>query len=90
MLWPYSRMALCINTNHSYGKGLKVAKKTAEYAILKRVDGRYAVKSVNNKFINGDDKVTVLIAEGLRSAPAPKSDEPAAEEAASAEASAAE
>jgi hypothetical protein len=51
---------------------MKVEKKTAEYTILKRSDGRYAVKSSKNKFVNGDDKVAILIAEGLRAAPAPK------------------
>lgn len=66
---------------------MKVEKKTAEYTILKRSDGRYAVKSNKNKFINGDDKVAILIAEGLRSAPTPKAAEPATEtdEAAAAE-----
>ncbi len=60
---------------------MKVEKKTAEYTILKRSDGRYAVKSNKNKFVNGDDKVAILIAEGLRTAPAPKPEAPAAEEA---------
>jgi hypothetical protein len=58
---------------------MKVEKKTAEYTILKRSDGRYAVKS-KNKFINGDDKVAILIAEGLRAAPTPKPEAPAAAE----------
>ncbi len=69
---------------------MKVEKKTAEYTILKRSDGRYAVKSAKNKFINGDDKVAILITEGLRAAPTPKPEEPAAEEAASDEEPAAE
>lgn len=59
---------------------MKVEKKTAEYTILKRSDGRYAVKSSKNKFVNGDDKVAILIAEGLRAAPTPKPEAPAAED----------
>lgn len=60
---------------------MKLAKKTAEYIVLERADGRYAVKGADGKFINGDDKVNILIAEGLRKAPEPKPAEPEAEEA---------
>ncbi len=49
-----------------------VEKKTAEYTVLKRSDGRFAVKNSKNKFINGEEKVAILIAEGLLTAPAPK------------------
>lgn len=65
---------------------MKVAKKTAEYTVFSRADGRYAVKGKNNKFINGDDKVAILVAEGLRAAPTPKpevAEEAPAEDAAS-------
>lgn len=61
---------------------MKFAKRTAEYVVLKRADGRYAVKGADGKFINGDDKVNILIAEGLRTAPEPKAEAPAPEEAA--------
>ena len=54
---------------------MKLAKKTAEYVVLTRADGRYAVKGTDGKFINGDDKVNILIAEGLRKAPGPKAAE---------------
>ena len=62
---------------------MKVEKKTAEYTVLKRSDGRFAVKNSKNAFINGEEKVAILIAEGLLTAPAPKAVEeaPAEEEA---------
>lgn len=65
---------------------MKVEKKTAEYTVLKRSDGRFAVKGNNKKFINGEEKVKILIAEGLLAAPAPKAVEEPAEEAAAEEA----
>lgn len=58
---------------------MKLAKKTAEYVVLTRADGRYAVKAANGQFIHGDEKVNILIAEGLRTAPEPKPVEPEAE-----------
>ena len=60
---------------------MKVVKKTAEYTIFQRNDERYAVRGSNRKWINGDDKVAILIKEDLRKAPEPKPAEPAAEEA---------
>ncbi len=64
---------------------MQVEKKTAEYTVFKRADGRYAVQGKDKKFINGDDKVKLLIEEGLLTAPAPKTEEPAAAEAATEE-----
>ena len=55
---------------------MKTIKKTAEYTILKRTDGRYAVQGNNKKFINGEDKVKILTEEGLLTVPAPKPAEP--------------
>ncbi len=60
---------------------MKLEKKTAEYTILKRADGRFAVKGENNTFINGEDKVAILQAEGLLAKPEPKAEEAPAEEA---------
>ena len=59
---------------------MQVTKTTAEYTVFKRADGRYAVKGKNKKFINGEDKVKILIEEGLLKAPEPKAEEPVAEE----------
>jgi hypothetical protein len=50
---------------------MKVVKKTAEYTIYQRGDDRYAVKDARKKAVNGDDKVRILVAEGLLSVAAP-------------------
>lgn len=48
-------------------------KKTAEYTILQKTSGRYAVKSrKTKKMINGDDKQAILVAEALITLPTPK------------------
>ncbi len=60
---------------------MKVVKKSAEYTVFKRRDGRYAVRGSNAKWINGDAKVEILYKEALLKKPEPKP-EPAAEEAA--------
>ena len=55
---------------------MKLVKKTAEYSIYQRNDKRYAVKGANKKWINGDDKVGILIQEKLAKALEPKPAEP--------------
>jgi len=40
-------------------------KKTSEYTISKRRDDRYAVVDANKKPVNGEEKVKILLAEGL-------------------------
>lgn len=50
-----------------------------DYKIQKKRSGRYAVVGRNGKFINGDEKLKILITEGLVKAAAPK--EKAAEQA---------
>ena len=62
---------------------MQVVKRTDEYSILKRGDGRYAVRGVGRAFVHGEEKVKILEAAGLitlspKKAPEP---EPAAEEA---------
>jgi len=72
---------------------MKLIKKTAEYSIYQRGDERYAVKDADKKPVNGDEKVRVLLAEGLikvTEPSAPAEPEPAEEEAAEAEAPEAE
>lgn len=70
---------------------MKVVKKTSEYTVLQRRDNRYAVVGANKQPINAEEKVKILVEEGLLKvavpAPAP---EPEAEEAAAEEASAEE
>jgi hypothetical protein len=57
---------------------MKLVKKTAEYSIFKRGDERYAVTGANKKPINGDEKVKILVAEGLITVKAPAEPEPEA------------
>ncbi len=57
---------------------MKEVKSTAEYTIFQRNDERYAVRGAKRKWINGDDKVAILEAEGLRKKPEPKPAEPEA------------
>ena len=65
---------------------MKKVKKTAEYTVYLRTDGRYAVKDKAQKHINGDKKVEILQAEGYVTKPEPKPVEEApAEEAAEGE-----
>lgn len=51
---------------------MQLVKKTADYSIYKRGDDRYAVKGANKKPVNGEDKVRILLEEGLVKAPAVK------------------
>lgn len=71
---------------------MKLVKKTAEYSVYERRDGRFAVTAKNGKMINGDAKVEILVKEKLRKAPAPKpvEEEVPAEEVATEEAPAEE
>lgn len=66
---------------------MKLIKKTPEYSIFQRSDERYAVKDARRQPVNGEEKVSILAAEGLVKAPTPKpapveeapAEEPAAE-----------
>ena len=73
---------------------MKVVKKTSEYTVLQRRDGRYAVKGSNKSPINGDEKIKILAAEGLLKVAVPAApepvEEPVAEEAVAEEAPAEE
>lgn len=63
---------------------MEVVKQTDEYTVIKKRSGRFGVKNSSGKWINGEDKVKILIAEGLIKAAMPA--EKPAEEAASEEA----
>ena len=72
---------------------MKVVAKTGEYTIYKKRNDRYAVKGANQRFINGDAKVAILLEHKLIEAPKVKAPEPApapAAEESAAEESAAE
>ncbi|MCR8924198.1 hypothetical protein NO559_15550 [Dasania sp. GY-MA-18] len=62
---------------------MKTVKKTSEYTIKQRNDERYAVIGADKKAINGEEKVKILLAEGLikltEAAPAPVEEAPAEE-----------
>ena len=58
---------------------MKVINKTKEYTVYQKSSGRYAVKDAAKNWVNADDKVTILLAEGLIKAAAPAA--PAAVEA---------
>ena len=63
---------------------MKVVKKTKEYSVYQKGSGRFAVKDADKKWVNGDAKVAILLAEGLVKAfQAPAA--PAVEEAPAAE-----
>ncbi|TGD76119.1 hypothetical protein E4634_00795 [Mangrovimicrobium sediminis] len=68
---------------------MKLVKKTDDYSIYQRRDERYAVKDANKNAVNGEEKVKILVAEGLVEVKVaqPVAEEPA-EEAAAEEASA--
>jgi len=44
---------------------MKTIKKTAEYTIYKKRNNRYAVKGANANWINGEEKVAILLAENF-------------------------
>jgi len=44
---------------------MKLVKKTAQYSIYQRGDDRYAVKDVNKKPVNGEEKARILVVEDL-------------------------
>ena len=67
---------------------MKVVVTNDEYTIYRRRDGRYAVEGADKRPINGDEKITILLANELISVapPAAPKEEAAPEEAEAAEA----
>ena len=68
---------------------MNVVKRTAEYTIYQKRSSRYAVKSADSKYINGDDKARILLEHDLIKVELPKPAEPEPEATAEAEAEAA-
>jgi hypothetical protein len=59
---------------------MEVVKKVKDLSIIKKRSGRYGVMDAKGKWVNGDDKVKVLLSEGLiKAAEAKKAPEPEAE-----------
>lgn len=67
---------------------MEIVKKTEEYQIVKKRNGRYGVRRADRKWVTGEDKMKILIAEGLVKAPEPKADDTSTESDAGAEQSA--
>lgn len=72
---------------------MEIVKRTSEYTIVKKRNGRYGVQAKGRNWVNADEKVKILKEAGLIKAPEPKPAEPepvaeAAEEAVAEEASA--
>jgi len=69
---------------------MKLVKKTDDYSIFQRGDERYAVKDAAKKSVNGEEKVRILLEEGLIKVAEPAAAEAVAEEATAEEAPAEE
>tara|TARA_Y100000590_G_scaffold323369_1_gene366447 strand:- start:174995 stop:175330 length:336 start_codon:yes stop_codon:yes gene_type:complete len=63
---------------------MEVVKQTDEYTVIKKRSGRFGVKNAAGKWINGEEKVKILVAEGLIKAAVP-AEKPAEEAEAPAE-----
>ncbi|TNF01159.1 MAG: hypothetical protein EP326_05030 [Deltaproteobacteria bacterium] len=63
---------------------MEVVKKTDAYVIVKKRSGRFGVKNSSGKWINGEEKVKILVEAGLVKAAVAKKEEPVAEETAEA------
>jgi hypothetical protein len=50
---------------------MEVVKQTDEYTVIKKRSGRYGVKNAAGKWVNKEEKVKILIAEGLIKASLP-------------------
>lgn len=68
---------------------MEIVKETNEYTIVKKRSGRYGVRGAGKKWINGADKIQILVQEGLIKAAVPSKEVQEAEAAAKAEAEAA-
>ncbi len=60
---------------------MKVIKKTPEYTVYEKRSKRYAVKGADNKWVNAEEKVKILLAEKLIEVKLPKPAEEAPAEA---------
>ena len=44
---------------------MEIVKETEEYQIMKKRSGRYGIRKRDRSWITGDEKVKILVAEGL-------------------------
>ncbi len=61
---------------------MEIVKRTSEYTIVKKRNGRFGVQAKGRKWVNAEEKVKILTEAGLIKAPEPKPAEPEAVEAA--------
>ncbi|OGQ34756.1 MAG: hypothetical protein A3F16_01375 [Deltaproteobacteria bacterium RIFCSPHIGHO2_12_FULL_43_9] len=54
---------------------LEKVKKTKEFTIFKKNSGKYCVQSSQGKWINGEEKIKILLSEKLIAASVPKKKE---------------
>lgn len=59
---------------------MELAKKTADYSIFKKRNGRYGVKNSAGKWVNAADKAAILSKEGMIKLSPKKAAEPEASE----------
>jgi hypothetical protein len=63
---------------------METVKSTEKYTIMKKKSGRFGVQTPKRKWINGDEKRDILLAEGLitlsKATAKPVEEAPAAEE----------
>lgn len=70
---------------------MKIVKRTKAFLIVQKRNGRHGVKTIHGKWINGEEKIKILVKEGiLTPQEAKKEAAPAAEETPAEEAPAAE
>lgn len=51
---------------------MELVKKAETYTVYKKRNGRYGVKDAKGNWINGEEKIKILLTEKLIKAPAPK------------------
>lgn len=50
---------------------METIKKSDDYTVVKKRSGRFGVLGKNNKWVNGEEKVKILLSEGLIKVSAP-------------------
>ncbi|WP_372747400.1 hypothetical protein [Litorivivens sp.] len=55
---------------------MEIVKRTSEYTIVKKRNGRFGVQGKGRSWINAEEKVRILKDAGLIKAPEPKPAEP--------------
>jgi len=59
---------------------MKVLKKTDDYTVYQKRSGRYAVKGADKNWVNAEEKVKILVAEGFVKVAVAAEPEPEVEE----------